>query len=92
MSKMNLKLVKKERTNMYIRAMIINQKRNISARNKRAYCSLEKAILGSMAWIMRDGQVGSLITIYDNDSSQEMAQIRMTSLGNIRTVFPWRMK
>lgn len=74
---------------MLYRAMIVYRKRGISAQRLRAYSTREHAIVGAMGWILRDGQAGAFIMIYHAKSGQEVANVKMTSLGNVRTSYPW---
>lgn len=89
--KPKLKLVFKRqyRPDMIYRAFIVYRKQNITAKRQRPYATIEAAVLGATKWIIRDGQAGSKIMIWHRDSGQEIAVVKMTSLGNIRTTYPW---
>ena len=87
--KPKLKLIKQYRAPLVYKALIIYRKDKITAKRQRAYSTRENAILGAMKWIMRDGQSGSKVMIYHAITSQEVAVIKMSSLGNIKTTYPW---
>lgn len=94
MTKPKLKLVqaKRKRAPLIFKALIVRRKDNITAKSQRAYSTIERAVLGATAWIMRDGQAGSRVVVYRQNTpneGQEIAVVNMSSLGNIWTTYPW---